>query len=342
MIITQTPLRVSFLGGGTDYPEYFQEHGGLVLGSAANIFAYFSVCHFYSELFDYRIRIAYRQVECVNSIDEITHTPFKECLRWCNINQDVEINLTAELPAHTGLGSSSTFVVGLLNSLYAYQGRFLKPIELAYEAIDLERRVLGESVGCQDQVFAAVGGFNLIEFKSLNNILVHRVPISAGRLNELESHLMLFFTGIRRRSESIAAKKVRNVHLNLQNLAKLKRLAEQGYNLLSSTGSLTGFGELLHHSWKIKRELADTVSSEIIDRIYENALAAGALGGKLLGAGGGGFFLFFVPPERQDAVRQKLSNLKEIECKLNAPGTQIIHPTPAKIAQEISPEIMQT
>ena len=182
MIITQTPLRISFLGGGTDYPEYFEKHGGAVLGTAVNKSAFFSMSQFYSKMFDYSIRIAYRKVECVSSIDELEHGPFRECLRWAGVTQDIEINLTSELPAFTGLGSSSAFVVGLLNTLYAFRRRLVPRLDLAYEAIDLERNVLKESVGCQDQTFAAVGGFNMIEFRGMGNFAVHRVPFTPSRL----------------------------------------------------------------------------------------------------------------------------------------------------------------
>ena len=325
MIITQTPLRVSFLGGGTDYPEYFLEHGGAVLGAAVNQSAFFSVSRFYSELFDYSIRISYRQVECVKLLDEIQHAPFRECLRWCGVTRDVEIDYTAELPAFTGLGSSSTFVVGLLNSLYAFRGRAVPPLELAYQAIEIERKVLGESVGCQDQTFAAVGGFNLIEFRRLDDIVVHRVPLTQERLDEFESCLLVFFTGIKRRAEELASRQVKNVKQNLDHLAALRRMVDEGYRILVNQGSMAPFGELLHQAWEHKRHLDPGISNGIVDEIYRTAIGAGALGGKLLGAGGGGFILLFVPPDKQPAVRRRLSRLREIPIKLNAPGTRVIH-----------------
>ena len=186
MLITQTPLRISFLGGGTDYPEYFEKYGGAVLGTAVDKCAYFAISRFYSKLFDYSIRIAYRKVECVSSLNDIEHAPFRECMRWTGLHQDVEINHSAELPAGTGLGSSSSFTVGLLNTIYAYKRKLVPSLELAYEAIDIERNVLKESVGVQDQTFAAVGGFNLIEFRSMGNFVVNRVPFSPIRLEEFE------------------------------------------------------------------------------------------------------------------------------------------------------------
>src|SRR5262249_51489765 len=238
MIITQTPLRISFLGGGTDYPEYFEKHGGAVLGSAIDKSAFFSISKFYSKMFDYSIRIAYRKVECVSSIEELEHAPFRECLRWAAVAQDIEISHATELPAFTGLGSSSSFVVGLLNTLYAFRRRLVPRLNLAYEAIDLERNVLKESVGCQDQTLAAVGGFNLIEFRGMGNFAVHRVPFTASRLEEFEEHLVVFFTGIKRKAEELAARQVRRVNQNVHHLKEMRRLVDCGYDLLASGGSL--------------------------------------------------------------------------------------------------------
>ncbi len=325
MIITQTPLRISFLGGGTDYPEYFLKHGGAVLGTAVDKSAYFGISHFYSGLFDYSIRIAYRQVECVRSLDEIEHAPFRECLRWAGVTQDIEITHAAALPSFTGLGSSSSFVVGLLNTAYAFQRRLKPNLELAYEAIDVERQILKESVGCQDQTFAAVGGFNLIEFRGMHDFAVHRLPFSTSRLAEFEEHLLVFFTGIKRRAEAMAARQVKRVDVNRDRLRSLRGLVDEGYSILVGGSPMTAFGELLHRGWVLKRELDDGVSNETVDQIYRAGLEAGALGGKLLGAGGGGFLLFFVPPERRPAVRQRLAHLQEVEFRVNAPGTHVVH-----------------
>jgi len=325
MIITQTPLRISFLGGGTDYPEYFESHGGAVLGTAIDKFAFLSMSRFQSALFDYAIRISYRQVECVKALDEIRHAPFRECLRWAGVSQDVEVHYAAELPALTGLGSSSSFVVGLLNTIYAFQGKLIPALELAYEAIEIERKVLGESVGCQDQTFAAVGGFNVIEFKGWNNFTVQRIPFSQDRLEEFEEHMLVFFTGIRRRAEELAARQVKRVQQNAEHLLAMRRMVDDGFRILVSPGSLAPFGALLHEAWLHKRQLDPGISNDAVDQIYEEGMAAGALGGKLLGAGGGGFMLFFVPPERKEAVRQRLSHLTEIQFRTSAPGTYVVH-----------------
>lgn len=325
MIITKTPLRISFLGGGTDYPEYFVKHGGAVIGTAVDKSAFFCMSHFYSKLFDYSIRIAYRQVECVKSIDDLQHAPFRECLRWAGVTRDVEINHSSELPAFTGLGSSSAFVVGLLNTIHAFQRRIRPSLDLAYQAIELERGPLRESVGCQDQTLAAVGGFNLIEFRDLGDFVVSRIPFSPTRLQEFEDHLFVVFTGVKRRAEELASRQASRVGQNLGPLAGLRRLVDEGHRVLTGGGSLAAFGELLHRAWMHKRELDPAVSNDAIDQIYREGLEAGALGGKLLGAGGGGFLLFFVPPDRRAAVQGRLGHLQQIDFRVNAPGTQVVH-----------------
>jgi len=327
MIITQTPLRVSFFGGGTDYPEYFEKHGGAVLGTAVDKSAFFCLSRFYSKMFDYSMRIAYRKVECVSNIDELEHVPFRECLRWAGVDRDIEINHSAELPAFTGLGSSSSFVVGLLNTLYAHQRKTLPAVELACEAIDLERRVLRESVGCQDQVFAAVGGFNLVEFRGRDSIAVHRLPLTAGRVREFEQHLLVFFTGIKRRAEELAARQVQRIPTNIRRLKEMRSLVDEGFRIVSGDGSLEPFGEMLQRSWQLKRELDDAISSDAIDAIYQAGIDAGAWGGKLLGAGGGGFVLFVVPPERRAAVQLRLRHLLQVDFRVNAPGSHVVQRT---------------
>ena len=261
MIISQTPLRISFLGGGTDYPEYFLAHGGAVLGTAVDKFAFFSMSRFYSALFDYSIRISYRQVECVRSLDEIRHAPFRECLRWAGLTRDIEINHTAELPAFTGLGSSSSFVVGLLHTIHAFQGRLVSPLELAYEAIEMERGVLKESVGCQDQTFAAVGGFNLIEFRGREDFIVHPLGLSRRRQQEFEDHMLIFFTGLRRRADGLAARHVERINQNIGRLTAIRAMVDEGYRILTGPGSLDAFGEILHRTWLQKRLLDPQISN---------------------------------------------------------------------------------
>lgn len=324
MIITQTPLRVSFLGGGTDYPEYFRAHGGAVLGSAIDKACYFTLAPLQRGMHEHRLRIAYRKVECVSHVDQIEHTPFRECLKWAKLTRDAEITLAAELPAMTGLGSSSAFTVGLLHAITAHQKRKLSPLELANQAIEFEREVLGESVGCQDQTFAAFGGFNLIEFPRRGPFVVNRLELSPERLRELESHLLCFFTGIRRRANLFASAQTQRISLNLKRLAELRALVDDGFRVLTGRGSLMPFGELLDQAWRLKRELARRVSNDAIDQWYRDAIDAGAVGGKLLGAGGGGFMLFFAPPETHKFIRARLADLVEVKFGFDAPGSRVI------------------
>lgn len=325
MIITRTPLRMSFFGGGTDFPEYFRENGGAVLGSAINKYIYHFVTRFPSELFDYSIRLSYRQTECVNHLDEIQHAPFREILRFFAVNKDVEIALAADLPSFSGLGSSSSFTVGLVHALSAFQGRHVSREQLAHLAIRLEREVLQETVGWQDQIFAAYGGFNLIEFGNNGGFTVHRVTLPPERLEELEQSLMLFFTGRTRSAGQIEAGKLRRLDEIRSHLRRLHQLVEDAYSILTGNRSLTEFGLLLHRSWLEKRELSPEVSNPQIDEMYRRGLEAGAVGGKLLGAGGGGFLALFVPPERQDRVREALEGYFPIQFQLNAPGSTVIH-----------------
>jgi D-glycero-alpha-D-manno-heptose-7-phosphate kinase len=325
VLITKTPLRISFFGGGTDYPEYFEHHGGAVLATAIDKSIYLSATRFYSRLFDYSIRIAYRKVECVRGVDQIEHGPFRECLRWAGITENIEVDTAADLPAFSGLGSSSSFVVGLLNTLTSFQGRRLRPIELAYRAIEIERGVLHESVGCQDQTVAAVGGFNLIEFRRTDDIVVHRLPLGTERVRELEAHLLMVFTGIKRRAADMAAEQIGRIPDNGPTLQRMRAMVDDGYDVLMRGGGLSRFGELLHEAWALKGGLSAGVSNGAIAEIYDAGRSAGAWGGKLLGAGGGGFMLFVVPPERRAAVRDRLAHLEEVPVLLNAPGSHVIY-----------------
>lgn len=313
------------MGGGTDFPEFFVSHGGAVLATAIDKYIYHAVSHFPSELFDYSIRLAYRKVECVKSIDQIEHGPFREILRHFGIERDVEVSLTSDLPSFSGLGSSSSFTVGLINALNAFQGHFIPRGDLAGRAIHVERQVLRETIGLQDQIVAAYGGLNLIEFSGEDNFSVTRVAISNTRLQELNRSLMLFFTRVTRRASDLEERKMARLGAITDNLKRMLGLVEMAHTILTGNGALSAFGELLDEAWKQKRALHPAVSTREIDRMYLDARQAGALGGKLLGAGGGGFMMFFVPEERQPAVRRALSGYPEIEFHINAPGSAIIH-----------------
>ncbi len=325
MIICKTPFRISFFGGGTDWPEFFEEYGGAVLGSAIDSSIYHSVSHFHSGLFDYSVRLAYRKVECVQSVHDIEHRPFREILKAFGITKDIEINLAADLPNLSGLGSSSSFTVGLINALSSFQGKYLARHELAYRAIEMERQQLGEAVGCQDQVFAAFGGFNLVEFYRRDHIVVNRLVLRPDRLEELNRSLLLFFTGVTRKAHEIEKNKIARIAQTRPTLFKLRNQVDEGHNLLTGDRPISDFGELLHRAWLDKKQLSSGVTNAHIDQMYEHARENGSLGGKLLGAGGGGFLLLFVPPERQQRLRQAMGNYHEVPFRLNAPGSTVIH-----------------
>ena len=324
MIISRAPLRISFFGGGTDFPEYFREHGGAVLATAIDKHSFVTASQFRSELFDYAIKVSYRKNESVADVAQIEHPVFRECLRMLRLDKDIELHTVADLPAFTGLGSSSSFTVSLLHALHAYKGDYVKPQQLAYEAIHIERTVLGESVGCQDQTMAAVGGFNVLEFRTETDIRVHRLNLRPERIAEIEAHLFVCYTGLKRRASDIEAKKVKSFGQHRATLQQMRRMVDQGRDLLVEGGSLEAFGRLLHESWLAKRSLDAAVSTSEIDQLYQRGIEAGAWGGKLLGAGGGGFIAFIAPPESHDRLRVAFVDKFVLKVKIDAPGSQII------------------
>jgi D-glycero-alpha-D-manno-heptose-7-phosphate kinase len=324
MVITRSPLRVSFFGGGTDYPGHYQRHGGAVLGAALDKFTFVTASPFFSSLFDYSVRLSYRKVELVRRIDEVEHNVYRECLRLCGIERDIELHAMADLPAFTGLGSSSSFTVSLLLALHAFRGEFIAPLDLAREAIQVEREILKEPVGSQDQVFAAFGGFNLIEFWQNEEIVVHRLPLRPARIEELEQHLIMVFTGVTRRAVDVTMPQLSRVEANRETLLAMRRMVDRGAAILTGSGSLAAFGDLLHDAWMAKRSLHGDVSSGAIDELYERGRAHGALGGKLLGAGGGGFMLFCAPPESLGALMRAFGGFQIFPVRLGLPGAQIV------------------
>ena len=326
MIISRAPLRVSFFGGGTDFPEYFAKEGGAVLATAIDKYSYVTASTFHSHLFEYAVRVSYSKGELGRTIDDIQHPVFRECLRFCGISRDIELHTVADLPAFTGLGSSSTFTVSLLHALHAFKGESIAPLDLAYEAIQIERSVLRECVGLQDQVTAAVGGFNVVEFRAEDDIRVTPLGLSPQRLEEIERHLFLVFTGVKRKSQDLEAQKMKRLAANLGHLREMRRMVDSGRSLLDSPQSLSAFGALLHEAWVAKRRLDESVTSPAIDSLYDRGREAGAWGGKLLGAGGGGFLLFVVPPERREALVRSMEGKHEIRVRISAPGSTIIFP----------------
>ncbi len=324
MIITRTPLRISFFGGGTDYPVWYREHGGSVLSTTIDKSCYITT-RWLPPFFDYHSRISYTKVENVGVNAAIEHPSVRGCLQWLGIDEGVEIHHVADLPARTGLGTSSAFTVGLLLGLYALRNQMRDKHTLATDAIHVEQEVLQEVVGAQDQVAAAYGGLNRINFGRDNSIDVNRILTSPSRVAELEQHLMLFFTGFSRIASEIAAEQIKITPSKKNELATMLQLVDEAESILTSPNRpITEFGQLLHESWKIKRTLTQKISSATIDEIYQAGLDAGALGGKLLGAGGGGFMLFFVPPERRQAVRARLKHLLCVPFGFSHKGSQVV------------------
>jgi D-glycero-alpha-D-manno-heptose-7-phosphate kinase len=327
MIIARTPFRISFLGGGTDYPAWYRKHGGAVLGTTIDKYGYIT-CRYLPPFHEHRISVVYSRIECCNTVDEIQHPAAREVLRYLKVDRGIEIHHDADLPARSGMGSSSAFTVGLLHALHALQGRIVGKAQLANESIHLEQEILKEAVGSQDQVHAAHGGLNQVLFHPNGEISVKPLTLSSDRVAEFGSHLMLFYTGIKRTASTVVETFINAMEERKRQLRIMKDLVDEGVSILSSAGSITGFGDLLHEAWQAKRALSATVSNDEVNRLYERARGAGALGGKLTGAGGGGFLLLFVEPDRHDDVREELCELIHVPIKLDFSGSQIIYYEP--------------
>lgn len=323
MIVSKTPFRISFFGGGTDYPEWFTRHGGAVVSTAINKYCYISIRKL-PPFFEYRHRVVYSRIELVRDIADIEHPVVRAVLTDKKIEDGTEIHHFGDLPARSGLGSSSSFTVGLLNAVHALRGRMVPKSTLAKEAIRVEHQLLKENVGWQDQVVAAYGGLNRIEFSQSGEFTVSPLIIRPRRARELENSIMLFFTGISRFSSEVAKELVDNLYDRTSELDALRGMVDEGIAILQDESrTLAEFGRLMDESWKVKRRLAAGMSNSRIDEIYDAAIAAGASGGKLMGAGGGGFFVFIVDPERRQAVREKLKELIHVSCKLDHNGAEI-------------------
>jgi D-glycero-alpha-D-manno-heptose-7-phosphate kinase len=323
MIISRTPYRISFFGGGTDYPGWYRQHGGEVLATTIDKYCYIT-CRHLPPFFEHKYRVVYSRIEEVEQIDDIKHPAVRGILSHLAMSRGVEIHHDGDLPARSGMGSSSSFTVGVLNALHALSGRVRSKHQLAMEAIDIEQNVLRETVGSQDQVSAAYGGFNHIEFHQNGEVSVKPITISRARLGELDSHLMLFYSGIKRTASDVATSYVEKIGDKKRQLRILRDMVREAVEILSSDRPIRTFGELLNEAWMTKRSLSSVVSNDDIDTIYADAISEGAVGGKLLGAGGGGFVLLFVPPERQEAVRQKLSRLLHVPFRFEYAGSQVI------------------
>jgi len=323
MIISRTPFRISFFGGGTDYPIWYRDNGGSVLNTTINKYCYIS-CRYLPPFFDYRYRIRYSLREETGNLTDIQHPSVRECLRYMRIEEGIEMVHTSDLPARSGIGSSSAFTVGFLNSLYALTGRMVGKRRLASNAIYVEQQIIGEDVGSQDQVAAAFGGLNKMEFNGKENFIVQPVTINRKKITTLQNHLMLFFTGFSRTASEIACEQIKNTHSKCSELKTMQDMVAEAVNILNGDSEeIESFGRLLHESWNLKRCLSSRISTSVFDDMYETALGAGAIGGKLCGAGGGGFMLLFVPPRKQRSVKKALNKLLYVPFCFETLGSQI-------------------
>ena len=323
MIISRTPFRISFFGGGTDYPVWYRENGGAALATTIRRYCYIT-CRWLPPFFEHSSRIVWSKIELVKDREEIEHPSVRECLRYLKIPQGIEVHHDGDLPARSGLGSSSAFTVGLLHALYGLKGVMPSKMQLAQDAIHLEQELLKENVGSQDQMSAAFGGFNRIDFSRDGSFHVSPVILGEERLSLFQGHLMLFFTGLVRTASDIAAEQIQITEKKRPELNRIQQMVGESMEILCGREDLTRFGRLLHESWLIKRGLTRKISTPQIDAMYEAARQAGAIGGKLLGAGGGGFLLLFVRPEDQQRVRETLPGILQVPFGFEKLGSRII------------------
>ena len=323
MIISRTPFRISFFGGGTDYPVWFEKYGGAVLGTTIDKYCYIT-CRYLPEFFEHKHRIVYSQIENVRDIDEINHPAVRETLKFMDIKEGLEIHHDGDLPARTGLGSSSAFTVGLVHALYGLKGIMPSKMQLAKDAIHIEQEMIKESVGCQDQVLVAFGGLKRVDFNHGNSIDIRPIMMRAERYEALQDHLMLFFTGFSRIASTVASVQIKETPNRIQELTQMQLMVCEAIKILNSETDLLDFGRLLNESWQLKRRLTNKITTPQIDEIYKTAMKAGAVGGKLLGAGGGGFILIFVSPELRARMKESLHGLLHVPFRFESAGSQII------------------
>jgi D-glycero-alpha-D-manno-heptose-7-phosphate kinase len=324
MIITRTPFRISFFGGGTDYPVWYGENGGAVLATTIDKYCYIS-CRRLPQFFEHKHRIVYSVIEDVRKISEIQHPAVRAVLGWAGIEEGLEIHHDGDLPARSGLGSSSSFTVGLVHALHALNGRMISKKDLASEVIHIEQNIIGENVGSQDQVSAAFGGFNRIDFHRNDTFDVSPIILPQNRREELHSHFMLCFTGFSRIASDIAKSKIENLKNRTVEISRMREMVDEAIGILNNSNTpIEEFGKLLDLSWKYKRSLSEQVSTKQIDDIYDEAQRAGAIGGKILGAGGGGFMLLFAKPEKQAAIRERLKNLVHVPFNFEDSGSRVV------------------
>lgn len=323
MIISQTPFRISFFGGGTDFPEYYREHGGAVIVSSIDKYAYITV-HSLGPFFKFTIKANYSHAEAVDNPEDIEHPLIRESLLMLKCRESLEIGHVADLPGRTGIGSSSSFTVGLLQALHGMRGECITAEDLAREAIIVERERVKDSGGHQDQYAAAYGGVIRIDFRRSGEVVVKPLAASSQRLQALHKRLMIFYTGIEASAEAILSEQVKRTTLNTSVLGEMHAMVDQAEKIICGQGDLAAFGALLNESWMLKKGLASGISNALIDDAYESARNAGSLGGKLLGAGGRGFLLIYAEPDRQAAVRKALVNFQEVAFAFSDQGSRII------------------
>ncbi|MBT5259095.1 MAG: kinase [Nitrospina sp.] len=324
MIISKTPFRISLFGGGTDYPSWYRDNGGSVLATAIDKYCYIS-CRHLPPFFEHKHRIVYGKVESVKDIEEIQHPVVRAVLSTLGTRAGLEIHHDGDLPARSGLGTSSSFTVGLINAMNAMKGLQTSKDDLAKQAIYIEQEVLKENVGSQDQILAAFGGFNKIDFNTDDSFNITPVIISKELTCKLQDHMLLFFTGLSRYASDIAKDKIANIKNNFRELTQMKEMVNEGLSILHRPSDpIKDLGKLLRESWKLKRSLSPKVSTPQIDEIYETGINAGAIGGKILGAGGGGFILFFAAPENHNKILDRLKNLVHVTFNFDNTGSKIV------------------
>ncbi len=324
MIISKTPFRISFFGGGSDYPDWYRENSGAVLSTTIDKYCYIS-CRKLPQFFDHKYKVVYSIIEQCISLDDIKHPVVPAVIKYLKIKQGIEIHHDADLPARSGMGSSSSFIVGLLHALHAFKGHYVSDRELLYQSLEIEQDLLNECVGSQDQANAVYGGFNHIQFMTSGEILINPVTISQNKLREFNDNLLLIYTGISRRASDIAESYVPSLSNKYKQIVEMQGLLKNALEVFSSDGCLDDIGKLLHESWVLKRSLSQSISSVFVDDMYNIALNNGALGGKILGAGGGGFLLLYAPKERHKKIITALGNIRYVPFNFERYGTKIIH-----------------
>ena len=323
MIITRTPFRVSFFGGGTDYPAWYRQNGGAVISTTVDKYCYIT-CRPLPPFFSHKFRIVYSEIENVSNIDDIRHPAVQNIFKWANITEGLEVHYDGDLPARSGLGSSSAFTVGLCNALHTLNGTTKSSYQLARDAIHIEQNLIGENVGSQDQTSVAIGGLNRIDFQPDDSFSVTPLSIGDPRKEELRRHFLLGFTGVSRIADEIAYSQISNMSNRYSELSRMQEIVDEAEALLLSDAPIDQFGYLLDESWNLKKNLSNKVSSKLIDELYFNAKSKGAIGGKILGAGGGGFILIFAKPEYHQAIKDHLKPVVFTDFNYENTGSQVV------------------